>query len=346
MTSSSSAKSPLTFEALQALIDSHYQFQLLNAAVKFDLFTLLRTPMSEGAIGDALGIEQQPLQLLLEGCVTLGLVELCDGGYRASAVAALALAEGAPFDQRALVRFADAVTYPAARHLHAALRDHRNAGVDSFPGEGETLYARLPAHPAAAEAFDAMMRTVTRHVTARLVREIAFPEGGRLLDVAGGACDLAIELVRRWPQLLVTVIDLPWIVDEAAGRVRAAGAETRLRLIGGDAFQAAFPASDHVVFAHFLEIWSEARCRALLRAAKQALEPGGRVYLVNMVQPDAGGGFGPVAASLYFHAIASGEGRVRRWRDYEDWLEDAGFVPERRVSLTPMHGLIVARSTG
>ncbi|MES1970959.1 MAG: methyltransferase [Pseudomonadota bacterium] len=345
MTPRAPDESPLTFEKLQELIDSHYRFQLLNAAVKFDLFTLLRNPLSEEAIAKALGVAPQPVAILLEGCVALGLIERREGLYRASSVAALALAAESPFDQRPLVRFADEVTYPAARHLHEALRDHRNAGVDCFPGEGETLYSRLPEHPDAAHAFDAMMRTVTGHVTGRLLREIAFPDGGRLLDVAGGGCDLAIALAQRWPSLAVTVLDLPWVVTEAEVRLRAAGMDHCVRLIGGDAFAGAFPASDHIIFAHFLEIWSEARGRELLRVARRALAPHGRIYLVNMVQPDAGDvGFGAVAASLYFQAIASGEGRVRRWCDYESWLEDAGFVPERRVALTPMHGLIVARS--
>ena len=344
MSAVESDRGPLTFEDLQGLIDAHYRFQLLNAAVKLDLFTVLRTPMTQAALAPALGMAAQPLAILLMGCEELGLVEQTEGCYRSSDVAALALASGAPFDQRPLVRFADEISYPAAARLFEALRDDRNAGLDVLGGEGGTLYARLAGHPERARTFDEMMRTVTRHVTARLLGEIGFPEGGRLLDVGGGACDLAIALAARWPDLAVTVLDLPQVVESARGKVRDAGLEGRIRLQAGDAFDAAFPPCDHLVFAHFLEIWSEARCRSLLRAAARALSPSGGLYLVNMVRPDEGsGGFGVAAASLYFHALASGEGLVRRWRDYEAWLEEHGFVPERRIALTPMHGLIVAR---
>jgi hypothetical protein len=337
-------RQPLTFETLQELIDAHYRFQLLNAAVRLDLFTLLRTASRPSDIAGALGMEEQPLAILLMGCEALGLVEQSDGFYRASEVAIVALAENAPFDQRPLVRFADQVTYPAARHLYESLRDNRNAGIDDLPGEGATLYARLAESPGAAHAFREMMGSVTHHVTGRLLRELAFPEGGRLLDVAGGACDLAIALARRWDRLEIMVLDLPWVVEAAESKVREAGLEDRVAFVPGDAFDGRFPRCDHLFLAHFLEIWSDARGRSLLRATAEAIEPSGYIYLVNMVRPDCGApDFGTAAASLYFHAIASGEGMVRRWSDYEDWLREAGFSPERRVPLTPMHGLIVAR---
>ena len=57
----------LSFESLQELIDAHYRFQLLNAAVKRDLFTLLRTLMDVAGLGQALGMAAQPLGLLLRG---------------------------------------------------------------------------------------------------------------------------------------------------------------------------------------------------------------------------------------------------------------------------------------
>jgi ubiquinone/menaquinone biosynthesis C-methylase UbiE len=337
-------RDPLTFEKLQELIDAHYRFQLLNAAVKFDLFTLLRAPTHPSDLARALRMDAKPLGILLMGCEALGLLEQNEGLYRSSEVAVLALARDAPFDQRALVRFAEEVTYPAARRLYEALRDNRNAGIEILAGEGATLYARLVCNPDAARAFEEMMGTVTRHVTGRLLPEIAFPDGGRLLDVAGGACEMALALARRWPKLEVTVMDLPWVIQGARAKVRDAGLEDRIRLEGRDAFEGGLPACDYLVLAHFLEIWSETRCRDLLRAAARALPPGGGIYLVNMVRPDEGAvGFGTAAASLYFHAIASGEGLVRRWCDYEEWLKEAGFVPERRVALTPMHGLIISR---
>lgn len=344
MSGAQSWRGTLDFEGLQDLIDSHYRFQLLNAAVKLDLFTLLRKPANAFDIAQMLGLAPQPLVMLLTGCEALGLLVEEAGRYRSSEIAALALVPGAPFDQLPLVRFADEVTYLGASRLYEALLENRNAGAEFLKGEGDTLYARLDRNPAAAAAFEGMMGTVTRHVTQRLLREIDLSAGGDLLDVAGGGCELAIALVDRWADLNVTVMDLPRVVEEARDRLLTSGQGDRVTLAAGDVFSADLPGCDHLVIAHFLEIWSEERCRGLLRSAAQALRPEGRIYLINMVRDDSGrASFACTAASLYFHAIASGEGMVRRWQDYEDWLDGSGFVVERRAALTPMHGLIVAQ---
>jgi SAM-dependent methyltransferase len=316
---------------------------LLNAAVKLDLFTLLRQPAKVAEIAAALALGPNALDVLLSGCEALGLVERHGGFYRAADVAALALSRNSPFDQRALVRFADQLTYPAAVRLTESLREDRNAGLDMLPGEGATLYERLRSRPELARTFTEMMETVTRQVADRFVDAVDFADGGSLLDVGGGACTLAIALARRWERLQVRVLDLPWVVPQAQDRIAAAGLGGRIQVEGGDAFSTPLPPCDHLVFAHFLEIWSKARGRRLLVAARRALRPAGNIYLVNMMREDEGdGGFAVAAASAYFHAIASGEGMVRRWRDYERWLGEAGFMPLRRVTLRPLHGLITA----
>jgi hypothetical protein len=56
---------------------------------------------------------------------------------------------------------------------------------------------------------------------------------------------------------------------------------------------------------------------------------------------------GPVSTALgspYFLAIATGEGMLYSWSDYEVWLRDAGFSSSKRIEDLPLdHGIFIGK---
>jgi hypothetical protein len=113
--------------------------------------------------------------------------------------------------------------------------------------------------------------------------------------------------------------------------------------VPGECFSDPFPKdADCLLFAHFFTIWGEAKDRELLKKCFDALPPGGKVIIFNMMQHDDE--TGPLSAAVgspYFLAIATGLGMLHTWNEYETWMRDAGFASVRRFRLLRDHGLIV-----
>ena len=91
-----------------------------------------------------------------------------------------------------------------------------------------------------------------------------------------------------------------------------------------------------------MTIWSEERNQLLLRKAAKALPPGGAAVVFNMMQSDDERG--PISAALgspYFLTLATGEGMLYTWGEYETWMREAGFATVARVALVKDHGAII-----
>jgi ubiquinone/menaquinone biosynthesis C-methylase UbiE len=334
----------LSIDGLNTIIDGYYAFQFLHAAVKFDLFTLLKQPLTREEIMAELRIAEQPARILLLGCVSVGLLEKLGDRYQCSRVAALTLTQDSRLDARSLVTFGHEVSYRAMWWFYDSLHQNTNVGLRELAGTASTMYGRLAGNPAAEQTFHDMMGRVTKTVAQRFVENVDFSVGGRLIDIGGGGAVNAVALARRWPKLDITIVDLPSVADSANRTIELAGLQGRITTLPADCFATSFPAGDHLLFAHFLEIWSAEQIKGLLTKAYRAITAGGGIYLVNLIQEDDETGPASAASvSAYFHTLASGVGMAYTWKEYEGWLSDAGFEPLRRVRLTPQHGLIVGK---
>lgn len=121
--------------------------------------------------------------------------------------------------------------------------------------------------------------------------------------------------------------------------------EGQVRTWAGDFFEKPFPLdTDCILFCHILTIWSLEKNRLLLQRAYEALPVGGSVVIFNMMGGDDDRG--PVSTALgspYFLAIATGEGMLHPWKDYESILQSVGFKELSRLKdkLPLDHGILI-----
>lgn len=110
----------------------------------------------------------------------------------------------------------------------------------------------------------------------------------------------------------------------------------------GHCFESDFPkGADAFLFSHFFTIWSKKKDAQLLQKSFAALPSGGRVMIFNMMQKDDG--TGPLSAAVgspYFLTLATGEGMLYSWREYETLFREAGFSKVTRLVLPRDHGVI------
>lgn len=120
----------------------------------------------------------------------------------------------------------------------------------------------------------------------KAVREMRFFRTDRLLDVATGTCDLAIEAARKNPRIRVTGLDLvPEMIAVGRAKIRRQGLDGRIHLLKGDALELPFADDrfDTVAVAFGIRNMPD-RIKALREMIRVAV-PEGRIMVLEMALP-------------------------------------------------------------
>ncbi|WP_295438485.1 methyltransferase [uncultured Thiodictyon sp.] len=341
-----SNKTVFDLERLALIAQGHSAFQLLWAGAELKLYdTLCGSPgLSPGAIGEALGLAEYPCRVLLVGLTALGVVEKRGDAYFNADLTERLLVSGQPESFTPVLGWQAHIVYPGLQDFLESLRAGTNLGLARFPGEGTTLYQRLVAHPALEQVFQDAMSALSNQANRHLLAGYDFSRFSHLVDAGGGDGTNAIAIARHYPDLKVTIFESPSVCEIAARNVAAAGLADRVFTHPGDFWTDPFPCGiDAILFCHMFTIWSMERNLQLLRICAAAVEPGGSVLLFNMMgDDDRSGPLSTALGSPYFLAIATGEGELHSWSDYEQAMHQAGFAEVKRVTGLPLnHGIIV-----
>lgn len=183
------------------------------------------------------------------------------------------------------------------------------------------------------------------------VRRMRFFKTFRLLDVATGTADLAIEAANRHPGISVTGIDF---VGEmlAAGQQKVAdrALSGRIDLIRADAMALPFPDGSFDAAGIAFGIRNMPDRLAALREMRRVIVPGGQIFVLEMNFPQ--GRFWQGFFDLYLKRLLPGVARLfsgnpaaYRYladsilhfpapRAFMDLMEEAGFRHAQRYALT------------
>jgi len=326
------------------ICSGHIYFETLHAAIDLGLFDLLdkRPRLVAAEISEALEIASKPTRILLLGCVSLGLLKKRGDTYRNSRLSAQLFVTKAPRSVVPIIQWQHHINYRPMAHFAEALRENTNVGLREFEGDEPTLYARLAHVPTLEQIFQDAMKSISIQANALLARHVDFSRFKHVVDVGGGNGSNLIHLVTAFPHLKATVFDSPSVCRIAAENIAAHGMTDKISTAAGDCFTDPFPEADCILFCHFMTIWSEEKNTQLLRKACQRLPESGAVLVFNMMQRDDG--TGPLSASMgspYFLTLATGEGMLYTWSEYEQWMRNAGFSHVDRLNLVMDHGVII-----
>jgi ubiquinone/menaquinone biosynthesis C-methylase UbiE len=321
-------------------------FQQMNAACELGLFDLLkrRPDLRKEDIATELNLQPRAIDILLLGTTALRLIEKTGSVYRNSKAINDMAANGSWQIFKDVVAFEQYICYLGQFDFTESLRSNCNVGLSRVPGSGRDLYRRLSESPQLQKVFYRYMHSWSELSNPLLFSNLDLSKARKVLDVGGGDAVNSIGMVRAFPHLKVTVLELPGGAAFARRKVEEAGLSDQITIVEHDMFQGRFPeGNDCVLFSHLLVIWAPEENIRLLKSAYQALNPGGQVAIFSSISNDEGSG--PLMAALdsvYFAAIPAEGGMIYAWHQYEEWLAEAGFKHLERVECgtwTP-HGLI------
>lgn len=335
----------ITFDELALIAGGHTAFQLLWAGVNLGVFeSLANQPDSSfSEITQAIGLEEQPSRILLTGLATLRLIIKDGSNYRNSKIVQELLTRSSPSNMIDVLGWQHHIVYPAEIDFIESLKSHKNVGLRHFPGDEDNLYQRIAHKPELEKVFHDAMSSLSRSANQLLVEKVDFSATQHLVDAGGGDGTNAIALAKANPHLSLTIFDAPSVCKLARTNISAENLSDRINTHEGSFFITDFPDNiDGVIYSHMLTIWSPEKNTALLRRTYEALPKGGRVFIFNMMANDSG--VGPMATALgspYFLTIATGEGMLYSWKEYESFLAEAGFTQTERHELPKNHGVLV-----
>ncbi len=117
-------------------------------------------------------------------------------------------------------------------------------------------------------------------------QKMRFFETNRLLDVATGTTDLAIEAARQHPSVRVTGLDfVQAMMKRGVAKISEKGLSGRIRLVRGDALALPFPDRSFDVASMAFGIRNIPGRTCALREMRRAVVAGGQVMVLEMTFP-------------------------------------------------------------
>ncbi|MEO1979468.1 MAG: methyltransferase, partial [Fuerstiella sp.] len=182
-----------------------------------------------------------------------------------------------------------------------------------------------------AEHFTLALAGRAKNVAPALADVVPLHDTETLLDVGGGTGIYSIGFLRKNPQLTATVLDRPEVLKTAEKFAQEYDVSSRIKLLAGDMFSENLPNADVVLLSNILHDWDVPECRDLVRRCAEALNPGGRLIIHDVLLNDELDG--PLPIALYSAALFTlTEGRAYSAAEYSSWMQNAGLVTTAPVS--------------
>jgi predicted O-methyltransferase YrrM len=192
--------------------------------------------------------------------------------------------------------------------IGGAVRDGTDPVVASH---GVDFFSYLARHPDAAVAFHDAMAAGARLQAVMIGESLGLEQARAVLDVGGGTGALISHLLASHPGLKGAVLDLAEAERGAKAMFAEAGVSERAEFVAGDFFTSVPGGYDVHVLTAVLHDWDDDACVRILGNCAAALEPGGRVVVVdNELRPGARNSFAQSTDALMLAFTPGGRERT------------------------------------
>jgi len=312
--------------------------KVLLTAVTFDLFTKLGPCQLTGAeLGKELHLHPHGIADFLDALVAMKFLEREGEGSEAkyfnTPATALYLDRNSPRYVGGILEMLNSRLFKFWDDLPDALRTGQPQNETKHGGKN--IFEELYGDPAKLEQFLDAMAGLSRINFEALADKFDFSRYRTLCDVGGATGLLSIEVAKKHPHIECISFDLPPVEPVARKHIAAAGLNDRVRVASGDFFQNPLPKAEVITMGMILHDWNLEKKLKLIRAAYDALSPGGALIAVEALIDNARreNAFG-LLMSLNM-LIECGDAFDYSAADFERWCREIGFA---RFAVIPLAG--------
>ena len=195
---------------------------------------------------------------------------------------------------------------------------------------GMPLFDYYAQHQDEASLFSQSMVGVHGGEPPTVAAAYDFSQFKTIVDVGGATGNMlsAVLAVHQGPRGIL--YDLPHVVTDAHASLQKSGVADRVTIENGTFFERVPSGGDAYILSHIIHDWNEDQCLTILGNVRKAMNPDGKLLIVEFVLPeDDTPHFGKIADIIML--VVPG-GQERTPAEYDELLAKAGFKMTRVVS--------------
>ncbi len=311
---------------------------IIEAALRHGIFDALDgAAKTVDEIATQAGASARGVRIVMNALLGLELLTKdADGRYGLTIESAAFLVRGRPGFLGGVIQHTSTQLLPKWLHLSEVVRTGQPATSVNREKDGAAFF-----HEFVEDIFPMSYPAAQRLAEALEIAGAKKPV--RVLDLAAGSGVWGIALAQKSPQVTVTAVDWPGVLDVTRKVAARFDLASRFSYVAGDLQAAPFGSGhDIAILGHILHSEGELRSRALLKKTYEALAPGGTIAIAEFLVDEerAGPPMGLIFAVNML--VNTDEGDTFSFPEIEAWLREAGFEDPRAIDAPGPSPLILA----
>ena len=183
-----------------------------------------------------------------------------------------------------------------------------------------------------------MLQSYALHDYPGVLDALPIKAGDSIIDAGGGVGTLASLLSDAYPNITVTVLELPAVID-----IAMRGSEPQKSSVvwhEGNLFETWKLKADTVIFSRVLHDWNDEQAIQILHRARNALDAGGTVIIIELLLDE--NTYNGALCDLHLLAVTGGQERTAS--HYSKLLKQTGFTTKAVIDTASLPSVVIAEA--
>jgi SAM-dependent methyltransferase len=275
--------SETTEQMLNRMIVGSWVTQAIYVAAEIGIADLLAAgPRTADELARETGTNGASLYRVLRALASVDIFREDDEGRFSLTPLGKLLSSDAPGSKRSLARMAGAEFYRSWGGLLSSVETGSAAFDKVF---GKPFFHYMNANPDRWRIYDDAMTGIHDSETIPVLDAYDFASFRTVVDVGGGNGLVLASILGRHPGMRGVLFDLPAVANRAEMSMAGSVESDRCRVVGGDFFSSVPSSGDVYLLRHVIHDWEDGEAVTILRNCRDAMQPGGKVLVVETVIP-------------------------------------------------------------